>query len=120
MAIFRTKIQPFKEKISKEFDIKDIGPDELLLGVKIQQLDECITLDQRHFVNSSLDLYGMQNCKTISTPLAPNEYPFSKADKKRRTFKEMGINFRSTVGSINYLSTAARLDLSQAVSSLSQ
>ncbi|MBW0503016.1 hypothetical protein O181_042731 [Austropuccinia psidii MF-1] len=73
MEIFGTNIKPFKEKINKEFNIKDISPAELLLGVKIQKLDECIMLNRQHFVDSLLDLYGMQNCKTFSTPLAPNE-----------------------------------------------
>ncbi|MBW0474444.1 hypothetical protein O181_014159 [Austropuccinia psidii MF-1] len=77
-------------------------------------------LDQQHFVDSLLDLYGMQNCKTIGTPLVPNEYLLPETDDKRKTFEEMGINFRSAVGSTNYLRTAACPDLSHAVSSLSQ
>ncbi|MBW0539903.1 hypothetical protein O181_079618 [Austropuccinia psidii MF-1] len=120
MAIFGTNIQLFKEQINKEFNIKDIGPADLLLGVKIQQQNDCITLDQQHFVDSLLDLYGMQHCKTVTTPLVPNEYLSPATDDERKTFEELGINFRSAVGSINYLSTATRPDLSHAVSSLSQ
>ncbi|MBW0468379.1 hypothetical protein O181_008094 [Austropuccinia psidii MF-1] len=120
MAIFGKNIQPLKDQINKEFSIKDIGPADLLLGVKIQQLEDCITLDQQHFVDSLLDLYGMQNCKTVSTPLVPNEYLSPATKDKRRKFDEMNINSRSAVGSINYLSTATHPDLSHAVSSLSQ
>ncbi|MBW0533914.1 hypothetical protein O181_073629 [Austropuccinia psidii MF-1] len=120
MAIFRTNIQLLKDQISKEFNIKDIGPAELLLGVRIHKMNECILLDQQHFVYSLLDLYAMQNCKTVGTPLVPNEYLFPETDDERKIFEEMGINFGSTVGSINYLSTATRPDLSHAVSSLSQ
>ncbi|MBW0571605.1 hypothetical protein O181_111320 [Austropuccinia psidii MF-1] len=120
MAIFGKNLQSFKDQINKEFSIKDIGPADLLLGVKINQLEDCITLDQQHFIDSLLDLYGMQNCKTVSTPLVPNEYLSPATDEERKTFEEMGINFRSAVGSINYLSTATRPDLSHVVSSLSQ
>ncbi|MBW0480528.1 hypothetical protein O181_020243 [Austropuccinia psidii MF-1] len=120
MAIFGKNIQPFKDQIDKEFSIKDIGLADLLLGVKIQQLDDCITLDQQHFVDSLLDLYGMQNCKTVSIPLVPNEYLSPATEDKRKTFDKMNINFRGAVGSNNYLSTATRPDLSHAVSSLSQ
>ncbi|MBW0497876.1 hypothetical protein O181_037591 [Austropuccinia psidii MF-1] len=120
MAIFGTNIQLFKEQINKEFNIKDIGPADLLLGVKIQQQSDFITLDQQHFVDSLLDLYDMQHCKTVTTPLVPNEYLSPATDDERRIFEELGINFRSAVGSINYLSTATRPDLSHAVSSLSQ
>ncbi|MBW0572539.1 hypothetical protein O181_112254 [Austropuccinia psidii MF-1] len=100
VAIFGTNIKLFKEKITKELNIKDIGPAELLLGVKTEKLDECIMLTQQHFVDSLLDLYGMKNCKTVSTPLVSNEYLLPATDDKRRTFEEMGINFRSAVGSI--------------------
>ncbi|MBW0565459.1 hypothetical protein O181_105174 [Austropuccinia psidii MF-1] len=120
MAIFGKNIQPFKDQIKKEFSFKDIGPADLLLGVKIQKLEDCITLHQQHFVDSLLDLYGMQNCKTVSTTLVPNEYLSPATKDERKTFNEMNINFRSAVGSINYLSTATRPDLSHAVSSLSQ
>ncbi|MBW0553253.1 hypothetical protein O181_092968, partial [Austropuccinia psidii MF-1] len=120
IAIFGTNIQLFKEQINKEFNIKDIGPSDLLLGVKIQQQDDCITLDQQHSVDSLLDLYGMQHCKTVSTPLVPNEYLSPETDDERRIFEELGINFRRAVGSINYLSTPTQQDLSHAVSSLSQ
>ncbi|MBW0465595.1 hypothetical protein O181_005310 [Austropuccinia psidii MF-1] len=65
MAIFEKNVQQFKEEIDKEFSIKDIGPAELLLGVKIHQMDGCITLYQQHFVDSLLDLYDADwgNCR---------------------------------------------------------
>ncbi|MBW0483496.1 hypothetical protein O181_023211 [Austropuccinia psidii MF-1] len=118
MAIFGKNVQQFNEEINKEFNIKDIGPADLCLGVKIHQLDDCITLDQQHFINSLLDPSSMQNCKTVGAPLVPNEYLSPETDDKRKVFENMGINFRSVVGSINYLSTAAHQDLSHAVRSL--
>ncbi|MBW0474222.1 hypothetical protein O181_013937 [Austropuccinia psidii MF-1] len=120
MAIFGKNVQQFKEEINREFNIKDIGPADLLLGVKIHQLDYCITLDQQHFINSLLDLYGIQNCKTVITPLVPNEYLSPATDSKKKAFENMGIKFRSVVGSLNYLSTAICPDLAHAVSSLLQ
>ncbi|MBW0502072.1 hypothetical protein O181_041787, partial [Austropuccinia psidii MF-1] len=51
MVLFERNTQPFKEQISKEFSIKDIGPADLLLGVKIYQLKEGIMLNQ-HTTNS--------------------------------------------------------------------
>ncbi|MBW0538668.1 hypothetical protein O181_078383 [Austropuccinia psidii MF-1] len=120
MAIFGNNIQQFKREIDNELNIKDIGPADLLLGVKIHQLDNCITLDQQHFINSLLDLYGMQNCKSVNTPLVPNDYLTPATDNKRKAFGDMGINFGSGVGSINYQSTATCPDLSHEVSSLSQ
>ncbi|MBW0488377.1 hypothetical protein O181_028092 [Austropuccinia psidii MF-1] len=120
MAIFGKNIQPFKDQIHEEFSIKDTSPADLLLGVKIQHLEGGITLDQQHFVDSLLDLYGMKDCKAVSTPLVPNEHMGSATKDEEKAFKAMNVNFRSAVGSINYLSMATRPDLSHAVSSLSQ
>ncbi|MBW0500821.1 hypothetical protein O181_040536 [Austropuccinia psidii MF-1] len=111
MVLFGRNTQPFKEKISREFSIKDIGPADLLLGVKIHQLKEGITLDQQHFVESLLDAYGMRNCKAISTPLIPNKHLLAATEDKKKAFNEMKVNFRSAVGSINYLSSVTQPDL---------
>ncbi|MBW0462418.1 hypothetical protein O181_002133 [Austropuccinia psidii MF-1] len=118
MAIFGKKNQLLNEQIRKEFNIKDLGPADLLLGVKIQQLDDGLTLYQQNFVDSLLDLYGTQNCKTIETPLVPNENISAATEDEKKAFDQMKINFRSAVGSINYLSTATRPDLSHAVRSI--
>ncbi|MBW0497926.1 hypothetical protein O181_037641 [Austropuccinia psidii MF-1] len=120
MALFGRNTQPFKEQISREFSIKDSGPADLLLGVKIHQLKEGIMLNQQHFVEAFLDAYGMQNCKAVSTPLIPNEHLSAATEAEKKAFSEMKVNYRSAVGSINYLSSATRPDLSHAVSSLSQ
>ncbi|MBW0556791.1 hypothetical protein O181_096506 [Austropuccinia psidii MF-1] len=77
-------------------------------------------MDQQHFVNSLLDLYGMQHCKAVNTPLVPNEYLSPATIEGRRIYKELDIHFRSAVSSINYISTAISPDLSHAVRSLSQ
>ncbi|MBW0523086.1 hypothetical protein O181_062801 [Austropuccinia psidii MF-1] len=97
-----------------------MGPADLLLGVKISQLEEGIGMDQQHFVESLLEVYGMQDCKPISTPLVPNKHLGPATEEERVAFDSLQINFRSAVESINYLSTATWPDLSFAVSSLSQ
>ncbi|MBW0540016.1 hypothetical protein O181_079731 [Austropuccinia psidii MF-1] len=114
------QISCFKNQISKEFDIKDIGTADLILGIKVTQLDEKIILDQRHYSEALLDLYGIGDCKEVSTPLIPNEHLGPATEDEINRFKNVGVNFRSAIGSINYLSTATRPDLAHAVSSLSQ
>ncbi|MBW0532408.1 hypothetical protein O181_072123, partial [Austropuccinia psidii MF-1] len=120
IAIFGKNLNIFKKEIDNEFKIKDMGPADLLLSVKISQLEEGIGMDQQHFVESLLELYRMQDCKPVSTPLVPNKHLGPATEEERTAFDALQINFRSAVGSINYLSTATRPDLSFAVSSLSQ
>ncbi|MBW0529258.1 hypothetical protein O181_068973 [Austropuccinia psidii MF-1] len=120
IAIFGSDTSHFKSKISREFAIKDIGPADLMLGVKVTHLAGGISLDQQHFTDSLLFSYGMQDCKPVSTPLLPGEHLSPATKEEAMAFKRLSVNYRSAIGSINYLSTATRPDLSHAVSSLSQ
>ncbi|MBW0498751.1 hypothetical protein O181_038466 [Austropuccinia psidii MF-1] len=120
IAIFGREVESFKCQIAAEFDMKDIGPADLMLGVKITQGDEGITLDQQHFSESLLELYGMRSRKLTSTPLIPNCHLGPATTDKVDKFKALGINYCRAIGSINYLSTATCPDLSFAVSTLSQ
>ncbi|MBW0525550.1 hypothetical protein O181_065265 [Austropuccinia psidii MF-1] len=120
IAIFGTDVSSFKTEISEEFDIKDIGPADLMLGVKVTHLPNGISLDQQHFSDSLLFLYGMQDCRPVSTPLPPNSHYSPATKEEALEFKKLEVNYRSAIGSINYLCTATRPNLSHAVSSLSQ
>ncbi|MBW0535461.1 hypothetical protein O181_075176 [Austropuccinia psidii MF-1] len=51
--------------------------------------------------------------------LSPLHY-LPATEEEALEFKKLAVNYRSAIGSINYLSTATRPDLSHAVSSLSQ
>ncbi|MBW0463242.1 hypothetical protein O181_002957 [Austropuccinia psidii MF-1] len=120
ISIFGRDVTIFKEKIALEFDIKDIGPADLMLGIKINQFDDVITLDQQHFAESLVHLYGMADCKPTATPLIPNTHLQPATLEDISKLNPLKINFRSAIGGINYLSTATTPDLSFAVSSLSQ
>ncbi|MBW0481737.1 hypothetical protein O181_021452 [Austropuccinia psidii MF-1] len=106
MAIFGWNLQSFKEQINKEFQIKDLGQADLLLGFKVNQQDEYITLNQQHFIESLLHSYGMQECKIVSTPLVPNLHLGPATEDERKSFESIEANYCSAIGSINYLSTA--------------
>ncbi|MBW0517549.1 hypothetical protein O181_057264 [Austropuccinia psidii MF-1] len=120
IAIFGSDVKSFKDEISAEFEIKDIGMADLILGVKITHGDDFISLDQQHFTESLLRLYGLDKCKPVSTPLPPQAHMGPASEDELARFKQLKVNYRSAIGSINYLSTATRPDLSYAVSSLSQ
>ncbi|MBW0498610.1 hypothetical protein O181_038325 [Austropuccinia psidii MF-1] len=91
-----------------------------MLGVKIQQTEEGISLDQRHFTEALLEQYGMEACKAMVTPLTPNEHLMPPTEDKILAFGKLKVNYRRAIGSINYLSTATRPYLSVAISTLSQ
>ncbi|MBW0536448.1 hypothetical protein O181_076163 [Austropuccinia psidii MF-1] len=65
IAIFGPEVENFKKEISREFQIKDIGSANLLLGIKILHSTEAVILDQSHYAESIIELYGMSNCKSF-------------------------------------------------------
>ncbi|MBW0479361.1 hypothetical protein O181_019076 [Austropuccinia psidii MF-1] len=120
IAIFGKGVNSFKEELANEFEIKDLGQADLLLGIKITHSDDFVSLDQQHFTESLLDLYGMSDCKAVSTPLIPGVHLEAANEKDVEEFQALDVSYRSAIGCINYLSTATRPDLSYLVSALSQ
>ncbi|MBW0512383.1 hypothetical protein O181_052098 [Austropuccinia psidii MF-1] len=120
IAIFGKEVEDFKTQIASEFEIKNIGMAYLMLGVKISQEGGVLTLDQQHYNESLLELYGMGKSRPVSTPLVPNSHLLPATLEEIAEFASLGVSYRSAIGSINYLSTATRPDLSFAVSTLSQ
>ncbi|MBW0526854.1 hypothetical protein O181_066569 [Austropuccinia psidii MF-1] len=63
IAIFGANIKPFKKKISSEFNIRDIGTNDLLIGVKITHSPDYLSLDQQHLLSRFLTY---MECQTAS------------------------------------------------------
>ncbi|MBW0530491.1 hypothetical protein O181_070206 [Austropuccinia psidii MF-1] len=120
IEIFGKDVSTFKDELKVKFDIKDIGPEDLMLGIKISSFPGRISLDQGHFIESLLELYGMNESNQMVTPLLPNTHLIPASEDEVVKFNTLGVNYRSAVGSINYLSTGTRPDICHAVSSLSQ
>ena len=74
ISVFGKNLNIFKKEIKDEFDMKDLGAADLLLGIKILHKPTAIILSQAHYTNSVLDLYGMINFCPVSTPLVPNSH----------------------------------------------
>ncbi|MBW0513469.1 hypothetical protein O181_053184 [Austropuccinia psidii MF-1] len=62
----------------------------------------------------------MNDFKTVATPLIPSEHLEVATPEEMKEFEELKMNYRSTIGSLSYISTAIRPDISYAVSALSQ
>ncbi|MBW0509460.1 hypothetical protein O181_049175, partial [Austropuccinia psidii MF-1] len=120
IAIFGKDVIGFKKELANEIKIKDLGQADLLLGIKITHSEDFVSLDQQHFTESLLDLYGMSNCKAVSTPLIPGVHLEAASQEDVKEFQALNVSYRSAIGCINYLSTATRPDLSYPVSALSQ
>jgi hypothetical protein len=110
----------FKEEIEKEFAIKYLGDAEFLLGMNITRTKNLVKINQLQYIERKLVQFELQNSHPASCPLDPR-IQFKKATKEdQEALKRLGHNYRSIVGSLNYLSILTRPDISYAVSALSQ
>ncbi|MBW0536457.1 hypothetical protein O181_076172 [Austropuccinia psidii MF-1] len=120
IAVFGKDVEPFRNQLKSEFDVKDMGDAEVMLGIQMIQAPEGLVLSQAHYVESVLVLYGMENCRPVATPMVPGIHLTEASLDQQVAFKKLGVNYRSAIGSLSYLGTATRPDISFAVSSLSQ
>ncbi|MBW0515332.1 hypothetical protein O181_055047 [Austropuccinia psidii MF-1] len=120
LAIFGRELSHFKSEIKKEFEVKDIGTAELMLGISICHLSDSILLSQAHYTELLLDQYGMRNCQPVVTPLIPNQHLDKATEENVVAFKNLNVNYQSAISGLSYLSTATHPDISFAVSSLWQ
>ncbi|MBW0488152.1 hypothetical protein O181_027867, partial [Austropuccinia psidii MF-1] len=76
--------QAFKNEITSAFDMKDLGDLKYVLGMKVTRNSsiKTISLSQELYTNNLRDDFGMQDCKSVSTPLVPSSRlnPFSNKE----------------------------------------
>ncbi|CAA7394272.1 unnamed protein product [Spirodela intermedia] len=80
------------------------------LGIEVEQARHMIRLKQKNYVLRLLEQSGMQECKSVSTPL---EARF-KCSEGRKSQLVDSIKFKSIIKSLRYLiHTRLELELSQ-------
>lgn len=113
-----------KEEIKGQLNIKDLGPLKEFLGVRIgRKRDGKLYLSKDLFISKLLREFDMQNCKPVSTTIDPSSYKelTEKVCPTKSEEMEMSkIRYREAIGSLLYLSTRTRPDISVAVVLLSR
>ncbi|GLT32318.1 hypothetical protein SLA2020_069930 [Shorea laevis] len=105
----------FKAEMMKEFEMLDLGEMKYFLGMEIEQYKNGIFISQRKYALDVLKKFGMEDCKSVATPLVLNEkYVIDDGKEKANS-----SSYRSLIGSLLYL-TASRPDLMYLVSLLSR
>jgi len=65
-------INSVKSLLSNNFDMKELGEADVILGIKITRSDKGISLNQSHYVEKILRKYNYFDCKPASTPYDPS------------------------------------------------
>jgi hypothetical protein len=119
-----TKILDIKRALRKNFDMKDLGHAQVILGIKIirDRSKRQIMLTQSDYLHKVLDRFHVLNAKPSPMPLGGHldltkaKMPLSKEEEgKMKT-----IPYDAAVGSVMYAMICTRPDLAFAISVLSR
>jgi hypothetical protein len=105
-----------KDFMSNNFEMKDLGEAGVILNIKLLREDNGgITLVQSHYVEKVLSRFGYSECEPAPTPYDP-----SKLLKKNRRISRDQLRYSQIIGSLMYLASATRPNISFVVSKLSR
>nr|AAL31082.1 putative polyprotein [Oryza sativa Japonica Group] len=118
VLIFGTNLEVINEVksfLSQNFDMKDLGVVDVILNIKLIRGENGITLLQSHYVEKILNRFGYIDSKPSPTPYDP-----SLLLRKNKRIARNQLEYSQIIGSLMYLASATRLDISFAVSKLSR
>ena len=106
-----------KQMIESAFKVTDSGLLTGVLGVRVNQTPDRITIDQAHYIETLLEKHGMSDCKPVDTPIAGYTGILPADDNEPRADQR---EYQQVVGGIMFANIATRPDLAFAISKLSQ
>ncbi|KAH9781414.1 hypothetical protein KPL71_008457 [Citrus sinensis] len=120
----KDRVQELKAQLAREFEMKDLGPANKILGMQIHRdrNNRKIWLSQKNYLKKILRRFNMQDCKSISTPLPVNfKLSSSMCPSNEAERKEMSrVPYASAVGSLMFAMICTRPDIAQAVGAVSR
>jgi len=109
-------IKEVKEFLSQNFEMKDLGEADVILNIKlVKEINGGVILTQSHYVEKVLSRFGYSDYKPVSTP-----YDASLILRKNKRIMRDQLRYSQIIGSLMYLASATRPDISFAVSKLSR
>ncbi|KAH9688421.1 hypothetical protein KPL70_015118 [Citrus sinensis] len=121
----RDEIERLKKQLASEFEMKDLGDAQRILGMVIRRdkKNESVWLTQKSYLKKVLERFGMDDkTKPICTPLTSHfKLSSSSCPKSQEERDYMArVPYASVVGSLMYAMVCTRPDISQAVSMVSR
>ena len=112
------EIKSIKHKLSTKFEMKDMGIARTMLGIEIKRERSVkqLFISQIEYTTTVLERFGMQNSKSISTPMDKSYLKSIGKNSKPVT----DIPYRQAIGSLMYLMVSSRPDIAFAIGKLSQ
>jgi Reverse transcriptase (RNA-dependent DNA polymerase) len=114
-------ISDIKDKLQREYEIKDLGELNYLLKMQItrNENDKTVEISQRHYIETILERFELTEIEPCDTPQDVNVILEPSTLTKDEITKQ-NIPYRELVGSFQYLATGSRPDIANAVRELSK
>jgi hypothetical protein len=101
--------------LCQSFDMKDMDDADVILNIKLIKGENEITLTQSHYVEKVLSRFGYEDSKPSPTP-----YDLSLILRKNKRIGRDQLRYSQMIGSLMYLASVTRPDISFDVSKLSR
>ena len=105
--------QELTNALKKEFGCPPLELVDFMLGIQITKKSDEIYISQSNYIKRLIEKYGMEDCKTITTPVQTGHVPAPRAPEDR---KEINFPYREAVGSLMYAAVCTRPDIAYPVS----
>ena len=120
----KSLICKLKEKLSAEFEMKDLGNAKKIIGMQIDRnRHKCeLRVHQCSYMHKLVEKFGMADAKPVTIPLA-NHFTLSKSQCPRtelEMIKMEHIPYANVIGSLIYAMISTRPDLAFVISLLSR
>ena len=102
--------------LKTHFEVTTKGRLSYILGIEISHTPDAIWLGQHQYITQICERFGMDNSRTVSTPLDP-KCSLQSAPEEEEAFEQN--LYQQMIGSLMYLVTCTRPDLAHVVSFLS-
>lgn len=115
----KPEIAAIKGELSKRFEMKDLGPAKVMLGIEItrDRLNRKLIITQHEYTHEILRRFRMEECRTVSTPM--DKSTLMELDTDGAPVPG-NVPYRQAIGSLIYLVSCTRPDLAFTVRRLSQ
>jgi hypothetical protein len=117
ILIFGTSLDVINEVktfLCQSFNMKDMGEADVILNIKLIKEENGITLMQSHYVEKVLSRFDYKDNKPSPIP-----YDLSLIFRKNKRIDRDRLRYSQMIGSLIYLSSTTRPDISFAMSKLS-
>lgn len=108
-------LNKFKHYLQKQFSMTDLEEIKMFLGIRVNRINNIITLDQTNYLEGVLSKFNMTECNPINTPL-PTKLDYVALNKDE--FYDAPC--KNLIGCLMYAMLCTRPDLCMAVNILSR